>query len=579
MQKRYKGYIVSLFALTTLIVGLFGANFVFAKSQSHNISRQHVTSSANPATARMVAMHTVNMQNVPKATARLSNHRPRVMPLLTGVSSTVYAQRKAAAAHNPHAPINTHPYSTPTVDGSTTPIATTKFQGMSDSSSICPYFGGCQPPDMALATSPSFVFQGVNTSFAVYSTSGNLQSGWPKTAQSFFGVPNPGSCDFNGPFLSDPRAFYDINDGRFWTAELQVEGAFGLNSCPFRTLYWIAVSQSSNPNGVWNVYAFDMSLGTTNAADYTQFGLNGSSVYFSANMFNNAGNVYEYAEVLGANKSLMESGLNVTSKGFSNLRVNGTVVDTVQPVLSESHSYGPRTEFLVNSFNINSGGGECSFGCSGLVVWSLANVNTTPSLSATVISTSTYTLAPQADEPGCFQCIETLDTRITATPVYHDGLISFALETGVNNGSQILPGILWGQVSPVINDSSVITSASLYQSGLLFFGGDNAISFGALMPDEEGNLFMVFDSMSNTISPSISYLARRVTNTLGRFHDNGKFLIKSSTPTGDSRWGDYSATSYDGFSTDNVWFAAEYSASNSDWSTYIGKDQFTFSNP
>jgi len=64
------------------------------------------------------------MQNVPKATARLSNHRPRVMPLLTGVSSTVYAQRKAAAAHNPHAPINTHPYSTPTVDGSTTPIAT-----------------------------------------------------------------------------------------------------------------------------------------------------------------------------------------------------------------------------------------------------------------------------------------------------------------------------------------------------------------------------------------------------------------------------------------------------------------------
>src|SRR5437588_3318598 len=104
-------------------------------------------------------------------------------------------------------------------------------------------------------------------------------------------------------------------------------------------------------------------------------------------------------------------------------------------------------------------------------------------------------------------------------------------------------------------------SASLLQSGLVFFGGDNAASFGALMPDEEGDLFMVFDSMSSTISPSISYLARRVTNTLGVFHDSGLFLIKSFTPTNDFRWGDYSATSYDGFSTDNVWIAAEYSGS------------------
>src|SRR3989440_9108933 len=197
---------------------------------------------------------------------------------------------------------------------------------MADSASICPYFGGCQPPDMALATSKSFVFEGVNTSFAVYSASGALQSGWPKNAQNFFGVPNPGSCDTHGPFLSDPRAFYDSVDKRFWAAELQVEGAFGLNSCPFKSLYWIAVSQTGDPRGLWNVYAFDMALGTTNAADYTQFGFDGQAIYFSGNMFNQAGTAYSYAQILGAKKSTMEAGLSVSAFGFRFLSFGGISV-------------------------------------------------------------------------------------------------------------------------------------------------------------------------------------------------------------------------------------------------------------
>ncbi len=99
---------------------------------------------------------------------------------------------------------------------------------------------------MAIAASPQWVFQGVNTSYAVYNTSGKIQAGWPKNSQVFFGVPNPPhNCDPHGPFLSDPRALYDVNDGRFWAATLQVEGAFGIApNCPFQTLYWIGVSQT-----------------------------------------------------------------------------------------------------------------------------------------------------------------------------------------------------------------------------------------------------------------------------------------------------------------------------------------------
>jgi hypothetical protein len=51
-----------------------------------------------------------------------------------------------------------------------------------------------------------------------------------------------------------------------------------------------------------------MSHGSTDAADYTQFGFGPDAVYFTANMFNNDGNAYVEAETFEANKKQMEAG-------------------------------------------------------------------------------------------------------------------------------------------------------------------------------------------------------------------------------------------------------------------------------
>jgi hypothetical protein len=514
-------------------------------------------------------MHTVDMRGVPAESASSSKLPARTMPWLTGVSPTVYAQRKAAALHNKNAPLNIHPAQ----DSPYTPLTLAKFKGMADSSSICPP-SGCQPPDQALATSSSWVLQGVNASFAVYNTTGTRQSGWPKQAKKFFGVPNPGSCSPSGPFLSDPRAFYDPKDGRFWTAILEVEGAFGVNTCPEKTLYWIAVSQTNNPNGVWNVYAFNMALGTTNAADYTEFGFDQTAIYFSGNMFNKNGSIYEYAESFSALKSTMEAGSAVTSFGFSHFTANGVLVDTVQPVENEVSS-GPGAGLLINSFNMNGDGTHDCFStaCSGLVVWAIKNPGTASvSASFAIASTSiTYISPPNADEPGCTACIETIDTRITATPVYQAGSISFALESAINNGTQNVPGIFWGLVQPTISGGT-ITGASVNLNGTYAFSGDRAASFAALMQTKAGNLLMVFDTMSSTLDPSIMY-ATRLTTDLGGF-EPAKFLKKSLVATSNSRWGDYEATSYDGIATNNVWFSAQYSGTTGDWATFIGKVNF-----
>ena len=109
-------------------------------------------------------------------------------------------------------------------------------------------------------------------------------------------------------------------------------------------------------------------------------------------------------------------------------------------------------------------------------------------------------------------------------------------------------------------------------------------SFGALMPDKAGNLFMVFETMSSTLNPSVWYVARRTTDPPGQFPDKGLALKEggalsySNCPKHNKNdtacsWGDYEATSYDGPSTNIVWFAGEY-ANNGVWSTYIGKAKF-----
>jgi hypothetical protein len=368
MQRNFKLYVFAFLTLVTLLVSVFAAGFVFARGQSSSPAHGSADVSAEPAIAPLVSIHTVNMSDVPAATTRLSSNAARVELWHNGVNPTVYTQRKAAAAQNKNAPFDADPYRS-TSPSPNLPGLLHKFNGMADSASICPIFGKCRHPDMALATSPKWVFQGVNESWAVYNKTGTLQSGWPKNYQQFFGVPNPpNNCD-TLPYMVDVRAFYDPADGRFWAAMLQDEGAYGYNNCPFQALYWIAVSSTKNPNGAWHVYSFDMARGTTFPVDYTQFGFDGHAVYFSGNMLDLSGNTFQYAEVFAADKTKMESGAAVTAKGFTNLKASNTLVDSVQPVETQTlGSSAPGAEMLISSFNINSGGGSCSAGCSGVAV-------------------------------------------------------------------------------------------------------------------------------------------------------------------------------------------------------------------
>jgi hypothetical protein len=502
-------------------------------------------------------------------------------------------------------------------DSTGTASPSASFIGQQSSATTCPYFGkGCNPPDMALGASPNFVLQGVNMQWEVLDTSGEVQPGWPVSAQNFFGVPNVTKadgtpCDVahkSQPFLSDPRALYDPADKRFWAAELQVEGgALGIaKDCPFKSVYYVSVSQTSDPNGSWNVYEFDMSMGRPFGADYTQLGINSQAVYFSANMFPNDPNSPAfYAELFEANKARMERGQGgFTADGFFNLQANGPgltaktgpfLADTVNPAQNFDSSTGT-DETFVNTLDgpdpVN--GHVCGFlgsgfedSCSGLAVWKMSNPTghdhggPAPKLTATYVATPPFLVSPAADQPSCKQCVDTLDLRFTGTPVVRNGILYGAWETAVNNGSQVVPAIEWTQVS-----LSKLGRENAARTGYYNFSGDGAASFGTLMPDAQGNsVTMLFEHMSGSVFPE----ARYITKSVGDRNFRGAGVVLKAgessyrpelcgTVISPCRWGDYEATSFDG--QGKIWMAGEYANQylglttppvfGRNWGTWIG---------
>ncbi len=492
------------------------------------------------------------------------------------------------------------------------------FIGQSSSATTCSYFGpGCNPPDMGLAASTDFVLQGVNTQWEVLDTSGHVQPGWPVRAQSFFGVPNTTNadgtpCDVahkSQPFLSDPRALYDPIDHRFWAAMLQVENGLGIApDGPFKSVYYIAVSRTGDPRGDWNVYEFNMSLDGQFAADFTQIGLNKDAVYFSANMFGPFDQIHFgfYAEMFEANKAKMERGQGgFTADGFFNMRATGPgitaatgpfLADTLQPALNIDNSGGSGEVFVdtidgpdpTNGHFCGFFGGGAADSCSGIGLWRMTNPighdrgGAAPVLSVKIVPSKPYVFSPPADQPSCNRCIDALDLRFTATPVVRGGVLYGAWETALSNGTQIVPSIEWAQVN--LSNSENSENGSSSQTGYYSLSGDAAVSFPALMPDGHGSVVMLFEHMSHTVFPETRYIVKHGGS---QFHGTGTLLkagensyrpqlCGTGTPAFVCRWGDFSASSFDG--AGGIWFAGEYAntlnlgapQNGRNWGTWIG---------
>jgi hypothetical protein len=436
----------------------------------------------------------------------------------------------------------------------------------------------CTPSDMAIAVGPTFVAQFVNTYIAVYTKTGVLQAGYPKSATTFFGLPA-------GTYTTDPRGFYDWTSGRYVFVML-TESSFQSNNVGQLML---AVSRTNNPSGLWNIYRWQVG-NTGECPDYptlghdtNNWGKNGKkgAIYIGINQFANncnGGFIQNYMWVVPKDLAYAGAGLPLWAQfGFN---FGGTLVDTLQASNPVAQGDRPSATYLTHTFNIFW---NCGAGCNGLGLWSVNNSvafsrgGPGPTFAGVFVPTAhNYYYPPSANQPGHANSIETIDVRISGSMYYHAGHLFGTFETGVPNVQGARP--IWFDYHPLLNTSGNITGGEERQEDCFFCGGQGAAGsayFTSLSPDTENNLTFQYTYSDNNTYPEMAITGRRVSLADSIMNGAGFALVGGSGYYSQFRWGDYSAVAPDNTKASSplMWTAGDYDASGN-WGTAISAQSY-----
>jgi len=307
-----------------------------------------------------------------------------------------------------------------------------------------------EPPDQGLCVGNGYEVEAVNDVFNVFDASGNsvlpdntatnIVSGHPRNVNhavdlnSFYGYAPAidRSTGVRAQFVTDPSCLYDAATQRFFLVVLTLEtnpnGAFTLDNH-----LDIAVSQTANPAGTWNIYRVDVTNDGTNAGgvnpcpclgDYPHIGADANGFYVTTNAYPWNTNGFDGAQIYAFSKAQLAAG--ATSVNMVHLDTFGRVAapsdaGSTQPGFTVWPAQSPGT----GSFAAGAGGTEYFLSSnaadeathpvagsgghylsSQLVVWSLTNTSSlnsaapTLSLNNRILPVGPYAMPPKQQQPG-----------------------------------------------------------------------------------------------------------------------------------------------------------------------------------
>jgi len=407
------------------------------------------------------------------------------------------------------------------------------------------------PPDPVIAVGTNNVLEAVNTSFAVFNKSGS------KISQTDFAV-FFGSLA-NNVNLTDPKVIYDQYSQRF------VMLLLGYNTS--KSVYLIAVSQTSDPTGSWYKYSSDASLdgsnSTTNGADYPGLGYDNEAIYVTSNQYSNyLSGYFKYAKIRIFNKSQLYSGQSLTYNDFVNMSDNYGTVFTIKP----AHHFGiTSSAYLINTE---------PFGASSITLWRIDNPLNLPTLikQATISIASYNSNSPYntVKQKGTTILIDGGDSR-TQDVMYRNGFLYTAFSTLHDWGSGTVEAIRYEKID--VNSNTAIIDA--------LYGADNYYYFYPnIYVDAYGDIVLVY-SRSNTNEYAGVYWSYRTPTDASAGSSQalkagaGEYTVSWAMRNGDMRWGDYNGISLDASSDNQIWFSGEWATNSNSWSTQIGSFRFS----
>lgn len=414
--------------------------------------------------------------------------------------------------------------------------------------------GGFVPPDPELAAGPSHVIAVVNTTFAIYNTSGNELTS--NTFTNFFA--SLSGC--NGT-LFDPNVLYDEATGRYILGIDRVASG-GYSGAA----YCIGVSATNNPTGNWYLYRFATNNANGNTwMDYPHAGVGRDAIYMGGNMFQSVspysfveGRVWAFDKVAmyagnpagAAEASLGDRGspqpLNLHGYNQSSWPSSGPHYIAADP-------YDGNTVTLF-TWNNPLGGGSLSL---------FVNLNLE---TATGVTSGMPVNTPQQGGNS----IQANDWRMRDLE-YRNGYGWLTDSISCNPGGGTVNCVRWAQINLA---AGTITQAGVYGSN------SNHRIFPNLAANHCNDMAIGYTKSSSSIFPSIWYTGRLNSDPAGTLQSEaqlkaGEVAYTAFDPS-PHRWGDYSGMTIapDGLT---FWYLGEYSknlAGSTRWGNYIGS--FTF---
>ena len=426
------------------------------------------------------------------------------------------------------------------------------FEALRDQDvSIPPFVYSFIPPDTMGAAGPNHLMVTLNSQVRIQDRAGgvlstvSLESFWAGTgATSTF----------------DPKVVYDPFGGR-WIVTAMSDGSSAASSV------LIGASQSSDPTGLWNLYRLDADAGNTNWADYPSLGFNKDWVVVSANLFPNAGGVFQSAQVYVFEKADLYAGVapgSLSTTLFADPNSGPTPAFTYDNALA--------TMYLVRHWNGNSGGSgflriSTITGSVGAEVYTAGGPFVSTANPWGFQPSGGVDFAPQQ---GTNDKIQNNDARIQNV-VYRNGSIWATQNAFLPAVSPTHTAAQWWQ----------FTSAGAVQqfgrvedtNALIFY------AFPSIAVNSQNDALLGFSSFSASQFASASYAFRFAADAANTMRD--PVLLKAGEATyfktfsgTDNRWGDYSATVVDPVNDLDFWTIQEYARPHDTadrWGTWWGK--------
>ena len=468
-----------------------------------------------------------------------------------------------------------------------------------------------EPPDQCLAVGNGYVLEGVNSAFRVRSTTGASLS--PVVSMNtFFGLPV--AIDRNadptvyGAFTSDPKCLYDAPTQRWFVTILVIDVDPATGDFLPASSVRIAVSQSSDPRGLYNLYSLDTTndTGTPEHAgcpcfgDQPLIGADAYGFYVTTNEFPIFDAGFNGAQIYAMSKAKLIAGTPGPVAVFSGLPLAESMAYSVQPA----------TVPPGGAFATGNGGTEYFLSAleftntldNRIAIWAMTNTSSldaaTPSvaLQSAVLDSQVYGFPPaaqQKDGPlplgdaisaGLFgvktgkqhlPLLESNDDRMQQT-VFANGRLWSTLTTVVKpENGPVKSGAAWFAVEPSWSGAKL--GGRVVDQGYVSVNGKSVL-FPAIGVNNSGFAVMGFTIVGTDLFPSAAYSILgsgevRIA-AAGAAPDDGLTGYPIVTGTNAGRWGDYSAAVAD--ENGDIWFATEFIPNTprtllANWGTFIAK--------